>query len=1049
MRVLVLLLSALLLSHARAQTVKFDNITLEQGLSQSTVNAIVQDGHGFLWFGTQDGLNRYDGYAITIYKHLSTDAFSISDNGIWSLYRDRSGDIWIGTMRGGLNRYSIEHGRFTHFRHDPADSTSISDNNITSVFQDSRGTIWAGTLGGGLNRYDPVTGGFVRYTTILSDSTSLPDNTVWALAEDIRGTIWVATWGGLCRFVPPADSETPGMRGGNGSFVRIKRPAAPREAGGRNAVRALLARSDGSLWVGTWGAGLDRFDPTTGSVVRYLHAAADPLSLSSNQILSLLDAGDGRLWVGTGDAGLNLLDTRTGLVARYHHDPTLPRTLNNDIICSLYADSAGALWIGTGAGGVNRYDPLKNRFPHYRDNQNDQDDLAGNDVWALLEDRTGILWIGTYGDGLNRFDRTRGQFTRFVHNPNDRRSLSHNNVLSLCQDRDGILWIGTEGGGLNRFDPASGECIHYRHDARDPASLAQDEVTVLLEDRRGYLWIGTNGSGLDRLDRATGRVVHYPPVSSDTAALPAGSILALLEDHRGMLWIGMYEGGLARLDPLKGTITRFQGPEASQSPSLNNNTVLALYEDSSHVLWIGTYGGGLNRFDPRLHTWDHITEADGLPNDVVYGILPDHRGALWLPTNKGLARLTIATGAIRTYDVNDGLQGNEFNQGAYHRSSRGELFLGGINGFNAFFPDSVRENAAVAPVYLTSFRVFDRTILLPRTLTVTREIELPYDQNFLSFEFVTLSFTAPARNRYAYTLEGLDAGWIDAGTRRYVSYTNLDPGNYTLRVRGSNSDGVWNETGTALAITIVPPYWQTWWFRVIAVGTLAALLFLMYRYRVRKLLEIERIRTSIATDLHDDIGSTLTEIALYSDAGLRELRSRHAASPIPADERSRLSSLLADIGSTSRSLIDAMNEIVWSIDPKHDSFEFVLIRMKMHATKMLEAQGINYEIDIPQALSSLRLPLDYRRRVYLIYKEAINNALRHAAPQRVVLTLRRDGRLLVMTVADDGRGFDPREGGQGNGLHNMRQRAGSLGGELSVVSAPGVGTTVTLRAPIP
>ncbi len=326
---------------------------------------------------------------------------------------------------------------------------------------------------------------------------------------------------------------------------------------------------------------------------------------------------------------------------------------------------------------------------------------------------------------------------------------------------------------------------------------------------------------------------------------------------------------------------------------------------------------------------------------------------------------------------------------------------------------------------------------------------LQHDQNFLSCEFVALSYTAPGKNRYRYMLEGLDETWIDAGNRRFTSYTNLDPGRYVLHITASNNDGVWNTRGATLAITIIPPYWKTLWFRVTAVVVIAGLLFLMYRYRVRKLLEIERIRTSIATDLHDDIGSTLTEIALFSDVGLREVKAKPQASVLSDDERARLAGLFSDTGSTARALIDAMNDIVWAVDPKNDSFEFLLLRMKMHATKMLEAKGINYEIDIPPELASLRLPLGMRRRMFLIFKEAINNILRHAQPTRVVLTMRREGRTLMMTMADNGIGFDPHAAARGNGLHNMEERARSIGGSLTITSSGGLGTTITLHAPIP
>ena len=1033
------------MASAQTGTLKFDHISLEQGLSQSTVNAIVQDGLGFLWFGTQDGLNRYDGYTVATYKYAPADSLALSDNGIWSLCRDRDGDIWIGTTRGGLNRYNTSRDTFTHFSHDPRDTASISENNVTSVFQDSRGNIWAGTLSSGLNCFDPDQKSFFHLRHDPADSTSLADNAVWAITEDPGGNIWVATWGGLCRYIP-AGQHSPSQRGG--SFRRYRHdPRRPESIAG-NTIRTLLAGRDGRIWIGIWGQGLDCFNQQIGTFVHYTAASPAPHTLSSNLILSLHEDTQNALWIGTNGGGLNRIDPRTGAVAHYRHAPSAARSLNNDIICSLYEDNTGILWIGTAAGGVNVYDRLKNRFPHFRSDQSTPRGLSGNDVWALQEDHAGALWIGTYGGGLNRYDRSTGEFTHYLHDPRVPSSLSHNNIISLAMSRTGELWAGTEGGGLERMDPTSKKITHFRHDPRDPASLIQNEVTVLHEDPAGTLWIGTNGGGLDRLDASRRSFFHYPPDENSPTALPAGTVLSLLEDAEGYLWVGTYGGGLARLDPATDLFQRFQNV-SGQANGLNNNTVLSLYEDSTGVLWIGTYGGGLNRFDRKAGTWRQYTEADGLPNNVIYGILPDHRGRLWLPTNKGLARFTPATGDVRIYDATDGLQGNEFNQGAAFRGRDGTFYLGGINGFNAFFPDSIRDNPCIPPVYLTSLRVFDRTIPLPQALSATNAIELQHDQNFLSCEFVALSYTASGKNRYRYMLEGLDKTWIDAGNRRFTSYTNLDPGRYVLHISASNNDGVWNTRGVTLGITIVPPYWKTWWFRVTAVVVIAGLLFLMYRYRVKKLLEIERIRTSIATDLHDDIGSTLTEIALFSDVGLREMKAKPQASVLTDDERARLVSLFSDTGSTARALIDAMNDIVWAVDPKNDSFEFLLLRMKMHATKMLEAKGINYEIDIPAELASLRLPLGMRRRMFLIFKEAINNILRHAQPTRVVLTMRREGRTLMMTMADNGIGFDPRDAMRGNGLHNMEERARSIGGDLAITSSSGLGTTITLHAPIP
>jgi len=1019
---------------------KFERLSPEEGLSQSTVNAVVQDGQGFLWFGTQDGLNRYDGYSIAVYKHISSDTGSISDNGIWTLCRDASGDIWIGTMGGGLNRYVLSRDRFVRYVHDPLDSTSLSGDHVTALYRDSKGYLWAGTLHAGLNRYDAESDRFVRYLHDPADSRSLSSNTVWAICEDSEGAIWVGTWGGLNRYEWGGDSS--------GVFARYRHDPRDRSSLSSDNVRALAVDGDGILWVGTWGGGLNRFERESETFARFTHDPSLPGSLGSNLILSLAVDRKDDLWVGTGDAGLDRMDRASGSFIHHRKDLFDLHSLSDNIVCSIYEDLAGTLWIGTGAGGINRYDWLKNRFVHYRDHPNDPDDLSGNDVWALLEDTRGDLWIGTYGQGLNRLDRDRKRYTVYLHNPGDPLSLSHNVVLALCESRSGDLWIGTEGGGLNRLDTRSMTFRRYLHDPRDTNSLMHDEITVICEDTRGNLWIGTNGTGLERFDPASGRFVHYYPHPEDEGSLASGTILSIYTDRSGDLWVGTWGGGVHRYDWESDSFTRFRFSE-NDSTSLNNNTVLSIHEDERGILWLGTQGGGLNRYDPASGTFRYFTESDGLPNNVVYAILPDRHGNLWLSTNRGASRFNPLRKTFRNYDLSDGLQGNEFNQGSFYRSRSGEIFLGGINGFNAFYPDSIRDNPRIPRVYLTDFRVFDKRVPLEEAIVVTSDIELSYAQNFFSFEFVALNYSSPEKNEYAYMLDGLDRDWIHAGTRRFASYTNLDPGEYVFRVKASNNDGLWNEEGARVSVTITPPYWKTLWFALVVTFSVVAIGILLYQLRIRKLLEIERIRASIATDLHDDIGSTLTEMALFSDVGLRELRSHSGDGRISETDVVKVSALLKEIGTTSRNLIDAMNDIVWAIDPKNDSFEFLLLRMKTHAGRVLEAKDINYEITIPADIQHLRLPVAFRRRIFLVFKEALNNILRHARPTKVTLTIKKERRSLLMVIADDGAGFDPEQRHQGNGLRNMKERAASLNGELSIVSAPASGTTVSLRAPIP
>jgi len=1034
---------------AQIPGLKLEHLSLEHGLSQSTVNAIVQDGQGFMWFGTQDGLNRYDGYSVRVYKHNAADSNSISDNGIWSLLRDTHGDIWIGTMQGGLNRYVVDQDKFIHFRHDPSDPFSISENNVTSVYQDSRGNLWMGTLNNGVNVYDRLRNRFIRVQHDRENPQSLSDNAVWSICEDKHHNVWIATWGGLNKLVvndSAGASTAQGLTEAN--FLRYRHDAQDRASLSSDNVRTIYVDRSGTLWVGTWGGGLNRYDETADSFRQYRFDPNDPGTLSSVLVLSLREDSQRNLWVGTGDGGLNLLNPASGSFTRFRHDPSNPKSLNNNIICSIYEDRSGTLWIGTGAGGINWYDRKKNKFPHYRKDESGLVNLSGNDVSSIIEDKWGELWIGTYGNGLNRFDRKKNRIIQYRHDPDNPHSLSHNNIFALHESRNGDLWIGTDGGGLNRFDRAKNQFIRYRHNPKNPNSLAQDEVTAILETINGGLWLGTTGRGVDRFDRSGNLFVHYRHEENNPHSLGGNTVMVVYEDHKGDIWIGTYGEGAHRYDPTMDSFIRYQhNPEDPRS--LSNNTVMSIYEDNDGILWLGTYAGGLNRFDRTTEKFTHVTEAEGLPNNVIYGILPDDKGNLWLSTNKGLAKYNPRTGSVRNYDVTDGLQGNEFNQWSHFRSKTGEIFIGGINGFNAFFPDSIRDNPYIPPVVLTSFKVFDQPVALDRSITVVDAIQLSYDQNFFSLEFVALNYTSQEKNQYAYMLEGLDASWIAAGTRRYASYTNLDPGDYVLRVKGSNNDGIWNEHGVSIAVTITPPYWKTWWFRIGAVVTGTGLLFLMYRYRVRKLLEIERIRASIATDLHDDIGSTLTEIALFSDVGLRELRNHSSDRPISETEVRKVGALLDDIGRTSRGLIDAMNDIVWAIDPKNDSFDFLLLRMKNHAARIMEAKGINYEIEIPEELSSLRLPLGFRRRFFLIFKEAINNIIRHANPTKVVLTIKREKDWLVMTIMDNGAGFDLAAAGQGNGLRNMHKRAASLNGSLSISSAVANGTTIILRAMIP
>ena len=798
--------------------IRFEHLTNKDGLSQNTVFAIAQDRQGFMWFGTKVGLNRYDGYSFKTYTTGLTEAF------VRVLREDASGALWIGTYGGGLDRFDPETETFSNYRHEPSDPTSLSGDDVRALFLDRSDTLWIGTQGGGLNRFEARTGTFVRYQRGRQDLSALSHNDVRAIAEDRAGNLWIGTYGGgLNRF----DKAR--------TFVHFRHDRADSHSLIDNRIRALLVDRDGFLWIGTNG-GLDRFDPETATFTHFRHDPTDPSSLSDDRVRSLYEDRSGQLWVGT-RTGLNRLETSAGAFRRYQMDSEDPHSLSGESAYSIFEDSSGGLWIGTYNGGLNRFDPAKESFARYRhDPANPDGSLSVNEVTALHPDSSGRLWIGTYGGGLDRFDRDRQTFTHYRFDRRDPTGLSDDRVNCLLEDRAGRLWIGMYDSGLSRFDAASETFLHYRHDPADPTSLSRDYVRALFEDHAGRLWIGTQGGGLNRLDPATDAFVHYRHDPANPAGLSHDSVVALREDSHRALWIGTYGGGLNRFDPETGVFTSYRH-DPNDPASLGHDAVSSIHEDPAGRLWIGTYGGGLNRFDPETRSFSAYNERNSPMTNAVLGILADARGRLWLSTNRGLTRFDPASQQWTSYDVRDGLQDVEFNPGAFARSPDGEMLFGGNSGFNAFYPETFTDNAFVPPVALTSFTVFGQEIEAERSTSHLQEIELSHEDNFFSIEFAALSYRRPEKNRYLYQLQGLDEDWIDAGSRRFASYTKVPPGDYLFRVQGSNNDGLWNAEGASLRIVIEPPFWKTpafYLFEAVLASSLLLAAFLLQRQRLER-----------------------------------------------------------------------------------------------------------------------------------------------------------------------------------------------------------------------
>ena len=805
----------------RDNDIRFDRISIEEGLSQSTVGCILQDHKGYMWFGTEDGLNKYDGYNFTVYRHDPQDPNSLSNNYVRCILEDYTGVLWIGTRGGGLDRLDPETEQFTHYKHDPLKPHSISDNNIQSIYEDGVGVLWIGTSEGGLDKFDRENDQFLHYRHDPLDPHSLSDGSVVAIHQDRTGELWIGTHGGGLNRLDRAQQQ----------FIHYQHHPEDPQSLSSNQITFIHEDSEGLLWVGTGDGGMNRLDPETGRSVRYQNDPQNPRSLSSNEIQVIFEDHAGVLWVGTNGRGLDRYDRASDQFVHYVNDPLDRHSLSHNDVWSIYEDRGGVLWIGTFGGGVSKANPANQKFVHYHKDPSNPNTLSDNSVLAIWEDKSGYVWIGTHSGGLNRFDPQSGQWTHYQHDSDDPYSLSSSHVRSIYEDRHGVLWVGTDG-GLDRLDRENQRFFHYRHDPGDPHSLSDNSIWPIFEDTSGTLWIGTLGGGLNKLNRASGQFTRYQHDPSDPHSLSHETVTSIYESYDGILWIATMGGGLNRLEPDSGRFTHYRH-DPMDAQSLSNDRVFSITEDYRNRLYVGTWGGGLNRLDRRTGQFTHFREKDGLANDVVYGVLEDNTTYLWLSTNRGLSRFTSSSEKFRNYDVSDGLQSNEFSSGAYHEGASGVVYFGGINGFNAFYPPDVKDNPYPPPIVITAFSKFAETIL--RDISEDLEIELSYSDNFIAFEFAALDYTAPHKNQYLYRLEGFDPDWVSAGTRRYQSYSNLRGGDYIFRVKGSNSDGIWNREGLAIYITVTPPIWEEQWFQGGLVLLLLASVLAAYRLRLRNI----------------------------------------------------------------------------------------------------------------------------------------------------------------------------------------------------------------------
>ncbi len=834
---------------------RLDRIPSELGLSQNLITCMMQDRKGFLWVGTKDGLNRFDGYEFVVYQYDAYDSTSLSDNFITSLLEDRAGRIWVGTQRG-LNLFDRRAEVFHRLL--PA---SIPNGLLhptigaNAIAEDDHGAIWIGT-GNGLCRLTLPAGAkdfagarFMHYLHEATDSQNSKGAFVSNVVIDESGAIWLQTLTiqklvfdeKSSRYVPTVFD------------FGLDDPLWQTVLKDARVFRRLQKGRNGKLWIGA-GPGLICWDARTQRFRHYRFWERPTRDQYFRGMRDMLEDRDGMIWMGTLQ-GLACFDPQTQTFSEYRHQPGSAENFPDaGGILTMLEDSAGVIWIGSNGKGLYRYDPKAERFNRPARGNGKLALWRGMSLRAIFETSDGTVWIGPTSIGLFRLNRVTGERTE-AHMPASLRHWGFTSwglVVSMLQDRKGTLWIGAEN-GLFRAAWRNNQLEQVTYFDPEPDPARMNDVYKVFEDRRGDIWITTRRN-FCRLNQAAGTFENYPfLLSENPAAESVSEHVFIHEDHRGDFWLGTAES-LLHFDAGQKTFTRFRNDPKDRA-SLSHNVVRAVADDPfepERYLWAGTAGGGLNRFDRQTETFIHFTDKDGLPDNVIYAILTDEDGNLWMSTNYGISKFNPRTGTFKNFDAKDGLQDNEFNSSSYFKSASGELFFGGINGFNAFYPHEVQDNPHAPPVALTGFQIFNKPIShktpdspLSQAISEAKEITLSYEHKVFSFAFAAMDFTAPEKNQYAYKMENFDADWHQAGTSRTATYTNLSPGEYVYRIKACNNDGVWNEKGAAIKIFITPPWWRTWWAYGFYALLLAAGVFAADRIQRRRVIAKERMQAEI------------------------------------------------------------------------------------------------------------------------------------------------------------------------------------------------------------
>ncbi|ELR71671.1 GGDEF domain protein [Fulvivirga imtechensis AK7] len=917
------------LTWAQSDDIRFERLS-GKGLSQNTIVSITQDEKGYLWIGTQDGLNKFDGYQFTVYSSEVNNSNSLIHNYLNSVALYNKDHLVIGSA-GGLDILNIEREEFRHFHTHNGEQLRFSAKGVNSLFVDENEILWLGSING-LYRIDSLKGEMHHFTHKGDDPESISNNNVTCITRASDGTLWVGTENGLNWLDRSGEV-----------FHRYQNDSINQKLTD-NYITAIYEDRRGRIWVGTVN-GLNLYKPATNEFEHFFADKKNSSSLTDSRITVLFHDSKDHFWVGTRDGLNRLVEVDKGIeFFHYNHIENDPNTLSNGWISSIFEDRTNVLWVGTYFGGLNKYNLEGSKFKTTRHNQEDPNTISSKIVRGILKDAEGNVWVGA-NPGLSKIDRKTGKVTRFFHDPNNPNSLPDDQIRSLCFDNNGLLWIGTRNKGLCTFNPSTGVFTTIRHSPNNPYSYSGTDVRVIYKDRHGDLWLGSDGQGLFHYEMSTGNFYNYKPKNDNPNSISSLYVYyAIREDHDGNLWVGTWEG-LNMLNRKTGEWKRYLHDQNNAS-SLADDYVKAVLIDRNNDVWIATAGKGLDKLvDRQKGIFEHYTIKDGLANNHTYGLLEDNDGNIWISTNNGLSKFDPAQKSFKNYEKKDGLQDNEFNSGAFYKAEDGELFFGGINGFNAFFPEEIEDNQLQPQVVITDIQLFNKSVgirdtsaqlYLDRHISYTDTITLDYDQKVISFEFASLHYSNPGKNQYAYMMEGFNEDWINTSAdKRFVTYTNLAPGRYTFKVKATNNDGIWAEEPAKLAIIVTPPFWLTSWFIILSAFLLVGLVLSIHSFKVRNIKRQKRILEKLVAERIEELDSKNKLLHEQNDeilASNEELEAIQDEIVAQNEELARQKQELEKSYEDIRTISEIGNEIASMLD-----FEKIIERVYEHVNNLMDA----------------------------------------------------------------------------------------------------------------